>query len=98
MRVLRNVAVSVRSQAYFILGLIALWWFSAFYRDSLFGFDSVPWMAVGFLIPIVSAIFSVILSISYRRANQSHKWLVRLTLFAAASPWIFFLIMFASSM
>ena len=93
----RQIVVGIRSQSVLVFTLTALWWFSAIFRDSLFGFQSVFWLAVGFMFPFVTAIFAVILLVSYRRAGRPHRWLVRLALLTAASPWILFLVMFLSA-
>jgi hypothetical protein len=93
----RHIVVGIRSQSVLVFALVALWWFSAIFRDSLFGFQSVLWLGVGFLFPFIAAIFAVILFVSYRRAGRPHRWLVRLSLLAAASPWILFLVMFLSA-
>ena len=95
MHALKTMTVSVRSQSAIIIALAALWWFSFIFRDSLFGFQSDFWQAIGYLFPLILVVFAIILSVSYRRTGKPHRWMVRLALLAAASPWILFGLLFA---
>ena len=93
----RHIAVGTRGQSVLLLALTALWWFSLIFRDSLFGFPSPFWLAVGYMFPFVSVVFAVILFVSYRRAGRPHRWFVRLALLAAISPWVVFLAAYLSA-
>jgi len=86
MHTFRHLDIDIRSQAYLLFGLTALWWFSLICEISVFGFQSISWWAVAILAPLMLGILSVFLFISYRRANRAHKLLVRVALAAAATP------------
>jgi hypothetical protein len=96
MNSLRQITVGVRSQAVLVLALSMLWWLSLF-QGAIFSFPGLFWVEVGYFCPLVMIVFGAILLISYWRSGRPHKWLVWLAILATASPWIFLLIGFVSS-
>jgi hypothetical protein len=95
MHALKNMTVGVSSQAAIIFTLTALWWVSMF-RDALWGYPSFFWVAVCYSFPFVMLVFAAILSVSYKRASRPNRWLFRLAMLSALSPWFLFLAGFVS--
>jgi hypothetical protein len=91
MRSLSQDLISVRVQAYALLGITALW-----FADT-FGFGFTPGIG-GYwadlfcsFVPFGNLAFGLILWSSYRKEGWLHPWLVRLTLIVAISPFALFL-------
>ena len=91
MHTLKNITIGIRSQAAFVLVLTVLWYGSMLGYIGEIGSQVFFWSTLFLLLPFVMLAFEVILLVSYRRAGKPNKGLVRLTVVAAASPWLLLL-------
>src|SRR4051812_43042498 len=94
MRTLRDIRISIPSQAIAVIVLTAFWYFTWWLGlRSGKGFVSnlhLFWGTSFFLAPFVAAIFSIALLVSHFRAGQSRRWLVYLAVLFALTPWLCF--------
>jgi peptidoglycan/LPS O-acetylase OafA/YrhL len=88
MHTLRNITISVRSQAAIILALTAFWCLS--FLGCLSEIDSphLFWGAVLVFLPFVIPIFTIIMFVSYRRTGRQHSRWVCAAILAAVSCWV----------
>jgi hypothetical protein len=94
MRALRDIRISIPSQAVTVIALTLLWYLSWWLGlRAGKGFISnlhLFWGAAFFYAPIIAAVFSVIMLISHFRTGRSHRWLVYTAVLIATTPWICF--------
>jgi hypothetical protein len=88
MRTLRQMNISIRSQALLNCVLAALWGYSFFGWMSEMDSRHAVWTCTFFFTPLVMLMFGTILFVSCRRTGHRFSWLARLALLAAVSPWL----------
>lgn len=92
----RHITLGIRSQAAIVVALAVLWWMSLFH-DPFFACPNLFWIGIAYFFPFILPVFLAILLVSHRRAARPHRWLVRLAMLAAISPWLLFLVLFVGS-
>ena len=94
----RAIKIGVRSQAIMVLALIALWYWSLVLtmQDIKVSRLGLFWSALFSLLPFVTALFTVVMLVSFYRSGRPHRWWVRAAVIVALSPWLLFLAVVAS--
>ena len=99
MHSLRAINIGVRSQALIVLALIALWYWSLLLtmQDIKVSRLGLFWSAMFCLLPFVTALFTVIMLVSFYRSGRPHRWWVRAAVVVTISPWLLFVLFLFSA-
>jgi hypothetical protein len=96
---LRAINIGVREQAIILLALVALWYWSLVLMMQDIKVDrlGLVWGAAFCLLPFVTALFAIIMVVSYKRNGRPYRWWVRAAVVLTLSPWLLFLAFLVSA-